>query len=338
MKLHQSTCKAIAKCKPALMNAIHKFNRYCEVLKRLHHQEWNIPLPEPLPIELAVLCGSSVLMEDVWITQSQGEVPKWLEDADVQKGIQAVLKLDRCAEEQHCLGAEADNLCRWFGQELYAIEVALSMLLSKFICFIMEHALLMHCLNSEIAVLLQQKQTFLLNLKSCWTNPLAASAQFEAHFFIAQTIVGILSSHHTHSPPANLPQLPTCFETNTQDSNKGHNLIDDPVFPIPDSKAVILNDFLNDENGMDNQADNVNIDPHQCDITLIWSVPVQQTFSDLWNLMTYRQQDHVTKDRNLIDNLWHQLLSAVVSLQATCIHSYLGTCIYFELKDLGIMN
>lgn len=193
----------------------------------------------------------------------------------------------------------------------------------------MEHALLIHCLDSKIAVLLWQKWTSLLNLKSCWTNPLAASAQFEAHLSTAQTIVGILSSHHTCSPRANILQLPTCFETDTQDGNEGHNLIDDPVFPIPDSEAVILNDLLNDENGMDNQADNVNIDSHQCDITLIWSVPVWQTFSDLWNLMTYRQQDHVMKDRKLLDDLQRQLPSAVVSLQAARIHSYLGAHIYF---------
>ena len=167
------------------MNVIHKFNRYCEVLKKLHHPEWNIPLPQPLSTQLAVLCNSSILMEDVCISQSQGEVLKWLEDADVWEGIWAVLKLDWCAEEWCCLGVEANNLCRWFGWELYAIEVALLMLLSKFICFIMECALLIHCLDSEIAVLLWQKWTSLLNLKSCWTNTLAASAQFEAHLSTA---------------------------------------------------------------------------------------------------------------------------------------------------------
>jgi len=69
------------------MNAIHKFNRYCEVLEKLHCPEWNILLPQPLPMQLAVLHDSSVLMEDVWISQSQGEVLKWLEDADVWEGI-----------------------------------------------------------------------------------------------------------------------------------------------------------------------------------------------------------------------------------------------------------
>jgi len=147
----------------------------------------------------------------------------------------------------------------------------------------MECALLIHYLDSPIAVLFQQKQTS-LNLKSHWTNPLTASAWSNAHLYTAQTIVGALSSlepDYTCSPPTNPPQLPMCFETNIQDDDEGHNLIDDPVFPIPDSEAIILNDLLNDENGADNQADDVNIDPHQCDVTLIWSVPVWQTFSDL---------------------------------------------------------
>jgi hypothetical protein len=54
--------------------------------------------------------------------------------------------------------------------------------------------------------------------------------------------------------------------------------------------------------------------------------------------MTYRQQDHVTKDRNLLDDLRHQLPSAVASPQAARVHSHLGARIYFEPKDLAIMN
>jgi len=64
-------------------------------------------------------------MEDVWITPSSGEVPRWLEDSDVRDGIRALLKRERCREEQKCLGIEADNLCRFFGDELAVLELAL---------------------------------------------------------------------------------------------------------------------------------------------------------------------------------------------------------------------
>jgi hypothetical protein len=64
-------------------------------------------------------------MEDVWITPSTGEVPRWLEDSDVRDGIRALLKRERCREEQKRLGIEADNLLRFFGDELAALELSL---------------------------------------------------------------------------------------------------------------------------------------------------------------------------------------------------------------------
>jgi len=61
----------------------------------------------------------------------KGQVPRWLEDADVHGGIRAFLKVDQCLEEHHCLGLEADNLCRWFGQELSVVKVVLATPSSK---------------------------------------------------------------------------------------------------------------------------------------------------------------------------------------------------------------
>ena len=64
-------------------------------------------------------------MEDVWISSSSEEPPRWLTDINVRNGIRALLKADRCMEEQRRLGYEADNLCNWFGRELTSLEVAL---------------------------------------------------------------------------------------------------------------------------------------------------------------------------------------------------------------------
>ncbi|KIM62208.1 hypothetical protein SCLCIDRAFT_25141 [Scleroderma citrinum Foug A] len=125
MKLHQQTWKAIAKCQPALMAAIRKYNNYCEQLSQLHNLTWAIPLPAALPTTLVNLRNDPTLMQDVWITPSVGEVPRWLEDIDVCDGIHTLLKHKHCLEEQHHLGIEADNMCRWFGNELTAIQVAL---------------------------------------------------------------------------------------------------------------------------------------------------------------------------------------------------------------------
>lgn len=107
------------------MTAIRKFNSYCERLESLYNPAWNVPLPTPLPTKLAELRADQTLMQDVWVTPAIGDVPRWLEDSDVRDGIRALLKRDRCREEQKRLGMEADNLCRFFEEELTALELSI---------------------------------------------------------------------------------------------------------------------------------------------------------------------------------------------------------------------
>jgi hypothetical protein len=113
------------------MTAIRKFNSYCERLDSLYDPSWGIPLPTALPTKLVDLHNDQTLMEDVWITPSAGDIPRWLNDSDVRDGIRALLKHDRCQEEQQRLSIEADNLCSYFGDELSALELALSSDASK---------------------------------------------------------------------------------------------------------------------------------------------------------------------------------------------------------------
>ncbi|KAG6852222.1 hypothetical protein H0H87_010524 [Tephrocybe sp. NHM501043] len=93
-KLHQAIRNTISKHAPTLMNAICKFNGYCVTLAALSKEEWSIPLPAPLPVKLAELRESPLLMEDVWISKTPGEQPQWLVEANVCVGIWALLKLD----------------------------------------------------------------------------------------------------------------------------------------------------------------------------------------------------------------------------------------------------
>ncbi|KAG6883278.1 hypothetical protein C0993_007006, partial [Termitomyces sp. T159_Od127] len=170
-KLHQATRKAIAKRKPALMNAIRKFNGYCAQLAALHREEWDIPLPEPLPLHLAPLRDSSLLLQDVWITRTHGELPLWLQDPKVRRGIRATLKVDRCVEERRRLGIEADNLCRWFGHEVCALQVAIDL-----------------PSNASISTLLQQQYDHLVALKEKWSSPLASIVRFDSHIGFATAL------------------------------------------------------------------------------------------------------------------------------------------------------
>ncbi|KIM38191.1 hypothetical protein M413DRAFT_30325 [Hebeloma cylindrosporum] len=163
-KLHQHTRKAIAKRQPALMRSIRKFNLYCEKLENLYEPTSNIPLPLPLPTKLMELRDNSSLMEDVWITPSNENLPMWLEDSEVREGIRAMLKAERCVEEQRRLGMESDNLCRWFGREIGAVELALR-----------------NPLYSSLNVVLSQYRDHLHHQKPRWVTPMASALRFDNH-------------------------------------------------------------------------------------------------------------------------------------------------------------
>ncbi|KAI0669310.1 hypothetical protein C8Q78DRAFT_1095812 [Trametes maxima] len=163
-KLHQQTQKAIAKRTPALRTAIKKFNGYCTELQAMYEDDWNIPLPHPLPTELAALRDDSSLLADVWITPVVGVIPRWLQDAFIRKGIRAMLALDRSVEERRRLGCEADNLCRWYGRELAAAELALR--LPQY---------------TNISFLMRQKLGELMLLQVRWRNPLVSDLRFRSH-------------------------------------------------------------------------------------------------------------------------------------------------------------
>ena len=109
------------------MTAIRKFNNYTDELHQQYKPEWNFPLPDPLPAELGPLREDGSLLADVWVTRlpESTAMPKWLEDPQVRTGIRAVLEKDRCLEELRRLGREADNLCRSYGRELAAVELAM---------------------------------------------------------------------------------------------------------------------------------------------------------------------------------------------------------------------
>jgi len=116
---------------PTLFSAIKWYNNYCSQLTMKHRPEWSIPLPDPLPTKLVDLQASQTLMEDVWITQTEGRIPQWLQDPDVQNGIQVMIKAEQCQEERQRLMDEAANLTKWFTEELTVIDGALSVSSSK---------------------------------------------------------------------------------------------------------------------------------------------------------------------------------------------------------------
>ncbi|KAG2008006.1 hypothetical protein CC2G_013483 [Coprinopsis cinerea AmutBmut pab1-1] len=169
--LHQLTRKAIAKRQPALQSAIRRFNTQLVNLKKLNKPEYNIPMPRELPTDLDELRDHSDIMEDVWTTHSPLPVPKWFSSPEVRKGIRAMLKLDRCQEEVHRLGMEADNLCRWYGRQLADIEFALT-----------------QPAGQRVGLELVIYRDHLYSLKASWANAFASMVRFDAQIAASKVV------------------------------------------------------------------------------------------------------------------------------------------------------
>ncbi|KAG1878248.1 hypothetical protein F4604DRAFT_1880298 [Suillus subluteus] len=248
---HQQTRKAIAKRQPALMTAIRKFNSYCERLESIFDPSWGVPLPAPLPTKLADLRNDQTLMEDVWITPSVGDVPHWIEDTDVRDGIQALLKRERCREEQRRIGLEADNLCRWFGTELAALELTL-------------HS----PANHTYVFPLQQRWDHVLQLQTRWVTPLASSIRFNSSANMAVNLAITLSESAGPSQAVMYRLVPTSLslaDPSTEDDTDEHVASFEDV-----AEEAVLLDILPDNTASDDDDDEA---VGKTEFRIIWELP-----------------------------------------------------------------
>ena len=63
-------------------------------------------------------------MLDVWTEPNPSDAQAWLIDPTVREGIKFFHQQDRCIEERRRLGREAENLLRYYSQELRILEIA----------------------------------------------------------------------------------------------------------------------------------------------------------------------------------------------------------------------
>ncbi|KAI6004794.1 hypothetical protein EDD15DRAFT_2359638 [Pisolithus albus] len=258
-KLHQQMRKSIAKHQLALMAAIRRFNRYCEQLEELYDPAYAIPLPSPLPTKLTELHGDPTLLQDVWVSPSEGEMPRWLEDAVVRDGIHALLKHDQCHEERRCLGIEADNMCQWFGAEMCAVELALRQ---------ME--------DSPFFLLLQHRHEALQELMGQWPTPLASSVRYAAK---ASEVISLAKSLSGVALTAELRRLkPTVCPWPLEDlvDNEDDSMAFEFNYPEDDAwgtEELLLGDILegSDANDKDGEIEDQGVILPV--VMLLWKLP-----------------------------------------------------------------
>ncbi|KAJ7579774.1 hypothetical protein C8J56DRAFT_867767 [Mycena floridula] len=179
-KAHQITRKSIQKRAPVIANGIKVFNSHVDTLQEMaeEHPDCRIPIPDRLPTTIKELRECPHLHEDVWISKSaNGEIPRWLADLDLRTAIWARLRLDRCDEERRRLGRESDNICRWFGRKLAALELAIRC--DRF---------------KDFSILLRQQRDHLLSLKRRWATPMVSVTHFDNRIAAALALVQRLTS------------------------------------------------------------------------------------------------------------------------------------------------
>ncbi|TFK54454.1 hypothetical protein OE88DRAFT_1624486 [Heliocybe sulcata] len=232
-KLHQQTRKTMSKRRPALLGAIRKFNKYCDALQQLHKLEWRVPVPSKLSTDLSTLKDDPILLQDVWIEPCDVDPPRWLYDSNVRVGIRAMLKIDRCREERRRLGIEADNLGRWFGRELAALELALRL-----------------PENVEYVSELQHRLQDTRLLRQRWASPLMSTTIFDYHLSSSINTALRLSGQSTTAQYHWMPPLIQLSDTDLAaievltDAVDNDEDVDIPASVAEDPSHVLLADIL----------------------------------------------------------------------------------------------
>ncbi|KAG0699786.1 hypothetical protein DFH29DRAFT_983380 [Suillus ampliporus] len=241
-------------------------------------------------------------------------------------GIRTLLKRDQCREEQVRLGTEADNLCRFFGEELAALEFALR---------------IPEC--EPFTATLEQRWSNFLWLQSHWSNSLASSLRFATQVKEAVDIAATLSGgsqstalHWIHTTRLTIPNLDGEDELVSAD-------LDDP--PQIGSEQATLADVLEQQMGMLMDDDTKSTDiGYDIKATIVWELPKVLLVDDL--RVPVQEQDNnvpntlVTHIRPPCDGFLHQifdpkdiklLCSPTVCLNDVCINSC-AALLYSEPK------
>ncbi|KAF8157537.1 hypothetical protein K438DRAFT_1620994 [Mycena galopus ATCC 62051] len=133
-KLHAHTESAVKRRAPTIVKLAAEYNKLCteiaKIIKNGGAPRGSIaPVTIP-PKGLWQLDVDDAIFQDVGLDDRYGDdgddnPPLWLSDDNVRKGINAVLQLDRCDEEERRLRRENSALRVWFRQEWEIVTKAI---------------------------------------------------------------------------------------------------------------------------------------------------------------------------------------------------------------------
>ncbi|KAJ7625809.1 hypothetical protein FB45DRAFT_750430, partial [Roridomyces roridus] len=130
--LRDHTLDAIKRRRPKIVKLNRQYNETCDKIaaeiKSKRAPRRAIPPPKIDPKILFQLDIADTVWQDIGLEdpeEEEKEVPPWLGDESVRKGIRAMLVVDRANEEDRILEKERRSLRIWFAEEWSILELAI---------------------------------------------------------------------------------------------------------------------------------------------------------------------------------------------------------------------
>ncbi|KAJ7604905.1 hypothetical protein FB45DRAFT_767951, partial [Roridomyces roridus] len=130
--LRDHTLDAIKRRRPKIVKLNRQYNETCDKIaaeiKSKRAPRRAIPPPKIDPKILFQLDIADTVWQDIGLEdpeEEEKEVPPWLGDESVRKGIRAMLVVDRANEEDRILEKERRSLRIWFAEEWSMLELAI---------------------------------------------------------------------------------------------------------------------------------------------------------------------------------------------------------------------
>jgi len=131
VKLESHTKQQIKRKEPGIQTLARRYNTLCsDLVEMIKSKKGPRGAVAPLPIEMDRLFKLDVgddIWQDVGLTDENDEnveIPAWLGDEYVRKGIKSLLDLDRCMEERRRLISECISMRQWMCEEWVIVTSA----------------------------------------------------------------------------------------------------------------------------------------------------------------------------------------------------------------------
>ncbi|KAF6751590.1 hypothetical protein DFP72DRAFT_816334 [Ephemerocybe angulata] len=169
----------VTRHEPSVVKSVTRFNKLCDDLSELIRTR-KAPRHAVSPLKLDQKTIFSLDVDDpVWsdkgLTGEDVQVPEWLGNDDARDGIQAMLMIARCREEECYLQREVCFLSAWFVREWGYMEDCLIQCGLWFNCGFMHIPFLQILVDDDIAYYLKRQKATLLLQGALWARSLTGS-------------------------------------------------------------------------------------------------------------------------------------------------------------------